>query len=145
MRKHQLLWIAALMALCLIARADDTQWDFLQFGFGPNFPDSQDSVAVYGARVGLPVSGGKAAVNGIEFAVAGALSDQVNGVQLGALMSIADEVNGVQISVYNQTNEGTGIQIGAVNVAKDKGFQFGIVNYIEGSCLPWMILCNFKF
>ncbi len=145
MRKHQLLWIAALMALCFTARANDTQWDFLQFGFGPNYPDSQDSVAVYGTRIGLPVCGGKAAVNGLEFAVAGALSDQVNGVQLGALMSIAKEVNGLQISVYNQTEGGTDVQIGAVNVAKGKGIQFGIVNYIEGSCLPWMILCNFKF
>ena len=77
MRKHQLLWIAALMALCFTARANDTQWDFLQFGFGPNYPDSQDSVAVYGTRIGLPVCGGKAAVNGLEFAVAGALSERL--------------------------------------------------------------------
>lgn len=145
MRKHQLLWIAALMALCFTARADDTKWDFLQFGFGPNYPDSQDAISVYGARVGLPVSGGKATVNGIEFAVVGALSDQVNGIQLGAIMSVAEEVNGVQLSIFNQTKKGTDVQIGVVNVAKDKGIQFGIVNYIEGSSVPWMILCNFKF
>lgn len=145
MRKHQLLWIAALMALCFTARADDTKWDFLQFGFGPNYPDSQDAIAVYGARVGLPVCGGKAAVNGIEFAVVGALSDQVNGIQLGAIMSVAEEVNGVQLSIYNQTEEGKNVQIGVVNVAKAKGLQFGVVNYIEDSCVPWMVLCNFKF
>ena len=145
MKKHQYFLIAALMALCFTGRAESVKWDFLQFGFGPNYPNSQDTVKVYGFRLGLPVCGGQAAVNGVEFAVIGAVGDQVNGVQLAPIMAVSKEVNGLQVSVYNQADTGSNVQVGVVNVAKTKGIQLGLVNYIEGSCVPWMVLVNFKF
>ncbi len=146
MKKYRIFWLAALtMAFCLTARAESAPWDFLQFGFGTNFPDSQDTVAVYGFRLGLPVCGGQAAVSGIEFAIIGAAGDRVNGIQAAPIMAVSKEVNGLQLSIYNQVERGGNVQVGIVNVAKENGFQIGLINHIEGACLPWTILFNCKF
>ena len=132
-------------------------FDVLQIGMLRSVVTNQDTTPVYGLRFGLPICGGKAPVNGVDFAIIGSQSDIVNGFQYGTFFTIdkdfcglriacvnaGEKTAGVEIAAANLTKEST-LQIGAFNMAK-KGFQIGIINVMEDAVLPVMILFNFAF
>jgi hypothetical protein len=120
------------------------KWDFLQIGFWFGFPTSTNNVNVGGIKVGAPISSGEAEVCGIEAALICAATDSIDGLQASCIFNKAKEVNGLQFSIMNWSEEVNGLQLGVVNVATGKTFQIGIVNYIKGSVVPVMIICNFK-
>lgn len=135
----------------------DQAFDIFQIGMLKGAPQTQDTAPVYGLRFGLPVCGGAAAVNGVDFAIIGSQSAKVNGFQYATAFAISDEaMNGVRIScvaagkkscgveiaAVNLTEE-AGVQVGAFNVAKS-GIQFGVINIMENGFLPVMILFNFS-
>lgn len=120
-------------------------WEFLQLGIWYGVGSNQNEADVYGFRIGLPVCGGNTAVSGIELGILGASSFQVNGLQLAPFATIANKVNGLALSITNFADRVNGVQIGVVNVAKDRSVQIGLVNWISDSCLPFFPFVNVKF
>lgn len=123
----------------------ETEWDFLQFGFWFDVPSSTVDTEVYGIKIGAPFCSGKAYVRGIETAVFCGASDNVSGLQACILASVSKKMQGLQFSIVNYSNEVSGLQLGVLNIAKDKSFQIGILNHIEGAAIPWLPVFNFKF
>ncbi len=125
--------------------ASNEKWDFIQFGLWFGVPSATMHTKVNGVKVGAPFCSGKGIVNGVEGAVLCGASDRVNGVQASGVLSKSKRVDGLQFSIVNSSEEVNGVQLGIVNIAKNKSFQIGLINYIEDSTLPWMILINFRF
>lgn len=127
------------------AVADDDGWDFFQLGVWFDTPSSTADSNVYGIKVGAPFCSGTGTVSGVETAVFCGATDNINGLQACILASVSKHVDGMQFSIVNYVEEVNGLQLGVVNVAKEKGLQVGIVNYIEGGVIPVMIIANWKF
>ena len=120
-------------------------WEFIQLGIWYGVGSNQNEADVYGLRLGLPVCGGNTTVSGIELGVLGASSFQVNGFQFAPFAAISNKINGLALSITNFADRVNGVQIGVVNVAKDRSVQIGLVNWISDSCLPFFPFVNVKF
>ncbi len=119
--------------------------EILQFGFAFGYPQNQNTIQVWGFRLGLPLCGGTAPVSGVEAALIAAGSDKVQGVQASVFASITKDSSGAQLGLYNYCDSMAGAQIGLVNYSKGETFQFGLINIIEeGGFLPWCPLFNFR-
>ncbi len=58
-------------------------------------------------------------------------TEDITGVQLGAVNLADDDVKGVQVGVVNRAEELKGVQSGLVNIANDAtGVQSGLVNLV---------------
>ena len=122
-------------------------WDFVGVAFFPKTPPSTDSIDIYGVKLGLPVSfGDKGKVVGAELSLFASTTKNVKGFQGALLYNEADNIKGLQASpIVNIADEVNGVQAGLINIADDKSFQFGLINYIEGSSVPFFPIINFKF
>ena len=122
-------------------------WDFIGVGFFPKAPPSADIVDVYGLKFGIPVSfGDNAKVVGMEASMIASTTKRVKGLQCALIYCKADKVSGVQANpIVNDAKDVSGVQAGIVNIASGKSFQFGLVNYIEDSSVPFFPIVNFKF
>ena len=107
--------------------------------------DLQRNFARVLIRAGIPVCGGDAAVCGFEIGILGASSDEVSGFQWGVLAAISKKINGLALGLFTMTDVGNGVQIGVVNVAKERGVQIGLLNFIEDSSLSFFPFVNVKF
>ena len=123
----------------------DEKWDFIQLGIWFGFPTSTKHMKVNGVKIGAPFCSGTGVVTGVEGAVLCGASDTVKGVQASGVMSKSKCVDGLQFSIINYSPEVNGLQLGILNMAKSKSFQIGLLNYIEDSTVPWMIIMNFRF
>jgi hypothetical protein len=122
----------------------DKPWDFFGVVFLPGTPSSSDETNVGGFRVGLPVSGGKGEVAGIEFAAFACWSKDVTGIQTAPLFCVADSITGLQASPVTIADKADGVQFGIVNISDSAFLQLGIVNYMKDGFLPYTILFNFR-
>lgn len=144
-------WIIALAALVIALplsaqdKQQNTPYDIVQIGIWDSLAPNQNSVEVYGVRAGIPVCGGDAAVCGFEIGILGASSDEVSGFQWGVLAAISKKINGLALGLFTMTDVGNGVQIGVVNVAKERGVQIGLLNFIEDSSLSFFPFVNVKF
>ncbi len=154
MKRFASVVFALLAVFCVAAAqeqndsADRTQtmpWDFVQIGFWEGFPTNQNTAICAGVRIGVPVCGGDAVCDGFELGLLGAAGSQVNGLQIGVLATDSDLVNGVTVAPVNVCDSVNGLQIGIVNVAKDRTFQIGLVNVVSEGWLPFFIGLNFNF
>lgn len=152
MKRTMRICSLALVFLALAASAgaaekkqDHRPWEFLQLGIWYGVGSNQNEADVYGFRIGLPVCGGNTSVSGIELGILGASSAQVNGLQLAPFATIAGKINGLSLAIANLADTVNGVQIGVVNVAKDRSIQLGLVNWISDSCLPFFPFVNVKF
>ncbi len=140
--------VCSLSAQDSVQGKSDTQeyqsWEFIQIGFCVGMPSNQDTARATGIRIGAPISGGTAAVDGLEAAVLGAASDKVNGVQF-SIVNVSKEVNGIQLGLVNVGGIARWLQLGVVNVADGQTFQIGLLNFTEDGFLPCFPLFNFKF
>jgi hypothetical protein len=136
--------LAAAPAACCASTED---WDFLTVAFCPDTPPTANSVDTYGVRLGLPVSfGDKCKVVGAELGLFASTTKYVKGFQGALLWSKAEKVSGLQANpIVNIAKDVDGVQAGLINVASGKSFQFGLVNYIENSSVPFFPIVNFKF
>lgn len=124
-------------------RHDD--WDFFELTFFPGVPsDSMDS-KVYGVKLGLPVSTGKGFVYGVETSPCACMTQNVKGTQLAPLFNDCANMTGLQASVVNVAKSAKGLQLGLVNVATERGFQIGGINYIKDGLIPVLPVINFSF
>lgn len=121
------------------------EWDFLQIGIWFGVPAQTDNTDVYGIRIGAPFCGGRSKVIGLETAVFCGATDYVKGAQACIITSISKKVVGFQGSIINFCDEVEGLQFGIVNVAEDKAFQLGILNFIKNSSVPFFPVINFRF
>lgn len=126
-------------------KEESRPWEFLQLGVWYGVGSNQNEANAYGFRIGLPVCGGNSMVCGIELGILGASSFQVNGLQFAPFATIANKVNGLALSITNFADTVNGVQIGVVNVAKERAVQIGLVNWISDSCLPFFPFVNVKF
>ena len=120
-------------------------WTFINLQFFPEVPSDAGVTETYGVKVGAPISGGKAPVNGVEASVLWAGSNEVNGLQCSLITCQAEEVTGIQFSLVNMSVKVCGLQLGIVNFADDETFQIGLLNFVENGpifCLP---IVNFNF
>lgn len=125
---------------------DDTgKWDFFQLGFWFGVPTQTDASDVCGMKLGIPACGGVGHVYGLETSVCASGTDYVKGVQCSLLVDVSKKVTGVQGAVINYSETVKGLQLGVLNFAKDGAFQFGVLNYIENSPLPYFPICNVYF
>lgn len=121
------------------------KWDFFQFGVWFDIPSITKHSNVYGIKIGAPFCSGDGTVKGIETAVFCGATDNITGLQACILTSVSKQLNGVQFSIVNCAETVEGLQLGVVNIAKNKSFQIGILNYIEDGAIPWLPIVNFKF
>ena len=119
-------------------------YDALMFTFWYDNPPSAAYTETYGIKVGVPFGVG-APVSGLEASVFGSLTDKVDGVQTAIIMTKGQDITGLQFSIVNMVENMCGLQLGVVNVATGKSFQIGIINYIDGACIPFLPVVNFKF
>lgn len=124
---------------------EPTEWDIFQLGFAFQYPIYQNTVKVNGFRIGAPLCGGTATVNGIEAAFFATDSKEVNGIQTAIFATVGENNSGLQFSIVNKTESNKGLQLGIVNIAKKSAFQIGLINYIEDGLLPFTILFNVNF
>jgi hypothetical protein len=68
-----------------------------------------------------------------------------NGLQLGAFNLTGKKADGLAVGVYNFAATSDGVQVGLLNISNKSGLQFGLVNIIKDSPIPFMPLCNFSF
>lgn len=138
--------LAALLAAPLAANESEPKpWDIIQIGIWDGLGPNQNQVDVYGVRAGLPVCGGAAKVIGAEIGILGAATDEVGGFQWGVLAAISKKITGVTLGIFTKSVTVNGVQIGIVNVAKDRSFQIGLINIISDSPLSCFPFVNVKF
>ncbi len=82
-------------------------------------------------------------MHGFQPGLIGNISEDLNGCQMG-IFNVANKTKGFQAGAVNAADELNGMQLGVVNTAKNRGVQFGLVNYIEGGVLPVFPLFNFS-
>lgn len=130
---------------CAPADGSD-DWDFVSVAFFPKAPPSADVVDTYGLKLGIPVSyGDSAKVVGAELGIFASTTKNVKGLQAALLYCKAEKVSGVQANpIANVAKTVSGVQAGLVNVSEGESFQFGLINYIENSSVPFFPLVNFK-
>lgn len=156
--KSLLASLLAVFAACTLAaqepvKADAAKpatsgdWDFIGVAFFPNTPPSADVMDIYGLKLGIPVSfGEKNKVVGAELSLFASTSRRVEGFQGALLWCKADKVTGLQANPIVNISKGVdGVQAGLINAADDTSFQFGLINYIKNSSVPFFPLVNFKF
>ncbi len=75
-----------------------------------------------------------------------AYADKVEGYQ-GGLITYAEHIEGAQFGFINIAKNIKGSQFGFINLAfnMEKGFQFGLINYIQNGTLPIMVIINGTF
>jgi len=133
------------------------KYDIFQIGMLKSSPATQDTAEVYGLRFGLPICGGKAEVEGVDFAILASYSDLVYGFQYATAYTVSEgEFYGVKIACVNISKKVSGAEIGAINISQnasaqfgvynqaESGLQFGIINVMTNGFLPCMILFNFS-
>ncbi len=125
--------------------ADTGKWDFFQLGFWFGVPTQTNATDVNGMKLGIPACGGVGHVYGLETSVCASGTDYVKGVQCSLLVDVSKKVTGVQGAVINYSETVDGLQLGVLNMAKNGAFQFGVLNYIENSPLPYFPICNVYF
>ena len=123
-------------------------WTIFQIALVPGVPGVTRNSAVYGLKLGLPVSGGNGCVGGIEMSLVGSTTSRVYGVQMSPFVNTAgtmsglqmcvitnatDYVNGWQMSLINSSDISSGVQLGLVNVDSKamSGVQTGVFNFAE--------------
>lgn len=143
--------IMAFTLLCLFGvnsfagEVKDLPWDFFSVVFYPGVPSSSAYSNTGGIRLGLPVSGGKTAVFGIETAVFCCATKEVRGLQTAPLFCVTTKVVGIQASPVNVAKDVVGMQFGLVNISDNATFQLGVVNYMKNGIVPFLPIINFKF
>lgn len=127
--------------------AKEQQWDFLSITFVPGVPRTADVFNVYGLKLGLPIGFGSGSfVAGVEGSLFVSMSDEVYGVQAAPLFNNGRKIEGLQAStLVNIADNVKGLQFGIVNVAKEKSFQIGLLNFIKDSSVPFFPFVNFRF
>lgn len=125
--------------------AGTVKWDFFQLGFWFGVPSQTDKSDVCGMKLGVPACGGVGHVYGLETSVCASGTDYVKGVQCSLLVDVSKKVTGVQGAVINYSEVVNGLQVGVLNFAKDGAFQFGVLNHIENSPVPYLPICNVYF
>ena len=123
------------------------EYDIFTFAFAPGISTSPDYVNTCGIRIGIPISHGKDSyVAGIDVAIIGAMTSQVYGLQASLIYtSAAKGVDGLQFSIVNNAGTIHGLQLGLVNVARDRSFQIGLINVIRESPLMVFPFVNVRF
>lgn len=124
---------------------NDRPWDFFGVVFVPGVPSSSNDANIGGIRIGLPVAGGSNEIRGVEVGLACCWTKDVYGLQTAPFFCISDTLYGFQASPVNIADKVVGMQFGLVNISKDAKFQLGLLNYIEGAVIPYMIIINWKF
>ena len=127
------------------AAKSPVQADTFQLGFYFDIPPETAYTDCHGIKVGAPICGGTGTVWGLETSVFASGTDNVNGVQCSVLVDKSKKVTGLQASIFNYSEKVDGLQFGVFNMAKDSAFQFGIINYIEGSSIPVLPVFNVRF
>ena len=105
-------------------------WTVFQFVICPGVPGVTYNSAVYGLKIGVPMSGGIGCVGGVEMSLISSTTSRVYGVQMAAFVNIADQVEGVQLAaITNATDNVSGLQMSMINVSGNaSGVQFGLAN-----------------
>lgn len=120
-------------------------WDFFELGIWFGVPTSTLTSNICGIKVGAPFCSGSGKVHGVETAVFCGATDNVSGVQACILTAVSQNVKGMQFSIVNYGTDVNGLQLGVVNIAKKRGLQIGICNYVEDGAIPFMPFVNWKF
>ncbi len=115
-------------------KASNKSWTFFRIGILPDFPESP-AYGTYGLVLGIPASGGKGAVDGLEAAIILASTDNVQGVQGSFIVNLTKKIRGLQGGLINIAEEKTtGLQAGLTNISGDvDGLQFSAVNVATGA------------
>ena len=92
-----------------------------------------------------PFSTGETELYGLDISFFGSGSGLAVGAQISGIAVWADTADGLQLAPVTVARRCNGLQFGVVNVAKTGAVQLGLLNYIEDSPLPWMVLCNVYF
>jgi len=127
--------------------ASQDDWDFLSVAFYPDVPPTANTVDVHGVKLGLPASfGEKAKVVGAELSLFSSATKNVKGFQGALIYCVSDKVVGLQANpIVNIAKSVDGVQMGLVNCSESGALQFGLVNYIKDSPVPFMIILNCRF
>ncbi len=126
------------------SKSTAVDWDSLQIMLFPGFPSYPDNSLVCGLKIGLPVSGGKGEVRGVELAAFSCMTDKAGGAQFAPIFNLTKNLNGAQFGSVNiATEKCDGAQFGVVNVSKKDGIQFGVLNFMDNGFLPVFPLINF--
>ena len=134
------------------APQQETSWTPFQLVFIPGLPNSSMTSTVYGLKLGIPATGGRGVVKGIEasFLYSGTKDvdgcqaswfgpsialGEVYGVQGTMSLALAKRLTGFQAAGLSfLTDPSAGCQAGISSVAMDgfKGFQTGAVTVTDG-------------
>lgn len=126
-------------------KSTPVDWDSLQIMLFPGFPGYPENSLVCGLKIGLPVSGGKGEIRGVELAAFSCMTDKAEGAQFAPIFNLTKNLNGAQFAVANIASEKCdGAQFGVVNVSKKGGIQFGVLNFMENGFLSVFPLVNFS-
>lgn len=124
---------------------DNNSWDFFGLVLFPGVPTSSNDTNIGGLRVGLPISGGKNKVCGIEFAAIGCMTSSLYGLQTAPMFCTAKTMYGLQASPVNFADKVRGMQFGIFNSSQDASFQLGIINYNKDALIPILPIINWNF
>jgi hypothetical protein len=89
-----------------------------------------DSYGLQSAGV-FNISQGESSIG--QFAGVYNVAQELKGAQFAGVFNIADSIKGAQISLVNYTGDGTGLQLGLVNINKGSGYSLpiGLINIYE--------------
>ena len=123
------------------------------------FPEKPD---VYGINIGIPESfnyNGVQKIYGIDFGFIAA-DAKADGLQLAltnwskgtdgvqaAFANLVEDFTGVQIAIANYVKKSYAVQFGLFNFSrqKSKGFQLGVLNFMDEGFLPFCPIINFSW
>ena len=120
-------------------------WTVFELGILPGVPDWDPAVRVTGLKIGAPISTGDMEVYGLDISFLGSGAGLVAGAQISSAAAWAMTVDGLQLAPVTVAERCNGLQFGVVNIAKTGAVQLGLLNFIEDSPLPFMILGNVYF
>ena len=121
------------------------EWDIFSLSFTENAPADAAMIDICGVKVGAPISGGPAAVYGVEGAVFWAGTQNVYGVKCSLIATDGNAGAGLQLALCNFINRFSGLQLGIFNYAKDEACQIGLINIIENSPVKFLPIINCRF
>jgi hypothetical protein len=133
--------LIAVFALCLGLSTMAEEYNAMDVGIWFGIPTSMKTANVKGFRLGLPMTSSEGYVEGFEFSLFYAGTDDITGLQSSFIVAMTKEVKGAQISIVNLcSNEAIGSQIGVVNIAGKHGWQIGVFNSSENARFQFGLL-----
>lgn len=118
-------------------------WSATNYTYGSQLAVANSTKYIEGAQIGA-INCVRENSKALQIGAMNVSYFNMTGVHLGAVNMTGRKTIGTQVGVYNFSEEIRGFQLGVLNITNKSGLQFGLINIIKDSCLPFLPLVNYK-